>query len=442
MRPLLAALFLLPVVACDKEDGIGKGVLPPELLLGVHRIDTLTIETRTVPDDSIRADGLDAVLLGNHHDPKFGRLVSGFYTQLRLATNQPVFTSGVSSETVQIDSVVLALSYSNEQWGNNFPQEYQVYELDEQLFADTLYYSNRVLQVKENDLVQPESKIQRPGPGVNVVVGQDTLPPQLRIKLDPEIGTRIFNAVGTDDLSTQGFPAFFKGLYVTVADQFISPNNGGVHYFNLLSPVSKVTLYYRLYHRDGIDQGQYETREYDLVINTNAVYYTRSVHDFSTAMHELQAQLDGDFSSTGQKTFIRAAAGLKTRVFFPHLGSIRNDTLAINNAELIIPFQADNAFAPPNRLFAVGRNVEENTAFLLPDIFEGDSHFGGFLDVINSQYRVNVTRWATQVAFGSRENTAIELVPDRAGSSANRVIINGPQHPDRPMRLVIHYTKY
>jgi hypothetical protein len=443
LRPLAAALFLLLILACNKkEDGIGVGVLPDDVLLGVNFTDTMTLEAYTVLDDSVRADGVEGVLLGNYHDPEFGTLRSGFYTQLRLSTNQPLFTAGAGTGALEVDSVVLSLAFSGEQYGYDFPQRYAVHELNEQLYADSLYFSNRIMDIKPQNLVLPESRYQRPAPDKQVIVGSDTLAPQLRLRLDNVIGRRLFDAVGTDSLSAEGFTSFIKGLYVSVEDEFIPPGNGGIHYFNLIDPASKVTVYYRLYNRQGADAGFYELRSYDLLINTNSVYFTRSFHDYTTALPNLFAQLQGDWSTGGQQTFVQAASGVKTRVIIPYLGDFPNDSLAINKAELIIPFNINTTFPPPNRVFAIGRNEAENSAFLLPDIFEGDGHFGGFLNIINSEYRINISRWAQQVSFGSRENTPIDLVADRATNSANRVIFNGPQHPDRRMRLVVHYTKY
>lgn len=440
LRPLLAALFLLliAVTSCKKEDGIGSEVIPDELLLGLNKIDSLSIESFTLRDDSVRADEALTVMLGAFNDPTFGRVDAGFYTQLRLSTNQHNFALNVPIESLEVDSVVLALLYSGEQYGFNFPQNFEVYELNERLYGDSLYYTNRVLQVKPNNLVLAETQPQRPMPNSTVTVGDNSeSPPQLRLKLSHELAHKIFSASGSDSLTTAVFPEFLKGLFVKVAGNPISPANGGVHSYNLLAAGSKLTIYYR---EPAVGDNPADTLQHDFLINSNAVNFSQVTHDFSNADPDLSAQINGD-ESLGQHTlYVKAGAGLKAQVSFPWLDELNSDTIAINRAELIVPFDLNTTFPPPDRLFAIGRN-EEGTAFLLPDFFEGDAHVGGFIDPINLEYRINITRWAQQVIYGSRQNDILEIVSSRAASTVNRVILHGPEHEDKPMRLVLHYTK-
>lgn len=440
LRPLMAALFLLLIATagCKKEDGIGSEVIPDELLLGLNSIDSLSIESFTAQDDSVRSDEATTVLLGAFNDPKFGRVDAGFYTQLRLSTNQPNFAINVPIESLEVDSVVLALLYSGEQYGFNFPQNYEVYELNERLYGDSLYYSNRIMAVKPGNLVLEETQPQRPMPNSTITVGDNSeSPPQLRLKLSHALADKIFAASGSDSLTTALFAEFFKGLYVKVGNNPIPSGNGGVHSFNLLAAGSKLTIYYR---EPAVGENPADTLQHDLLINTNAVNFTHIDHDFSNADPDLTSQINGDVSLGQQTLYIKAGAGLKARVSFPWLDQLNSDTMAINRAELIVPFELNTTFPPPDRLFAIGR-TDEGTAFLLPDFFEGDAHVDGFIDPINLEYRINITRWAQQVIYGSRENDALEIVSSRAASTVNRVILHGPEHEDKPMRLVLHYTK-
>lgn len=425
------------MAGCKKEkDGLGDGVLPGDALLGINRIDTVTLRANTQLDDSIRADGLGSVILGAYNDPELGITRAGFYTQVRLSTNNVDFAP--ESGALVVDSVVLALVYTGGQYGFDFPQEYEVYELSDRLYTDSIYFSNRTLATKAQNLVLPESSIQRPDTENNVILYPDgdsiVSPPQLRLKLDHEIAERIFDASDTDSLTTALFPDFIKGFFVTVSDQFIPSGNGGIHYLNLENAASKVTIYY---HND--QNG--EPQNYDLNINANSAYFSKPTHDYSFANPDLNAQLNGDESSGQQTIFIQAAAGLKVKVSLPFLDQINNDTMAINKAELIIPYEENSIFPPPGRLFAIGRDTE-GVAFLLPDFNEGDAHFGGFLNVANQEYRINISRWVQQVVSGSRELGTIELVSAQAGTSANRAIIFGPEHSERKMRLVLDYTKF
>lgn len=436
LRPLSAAIFLsgLLLGGCNKkDDGIGAGVLPENDLLGVNVIDTLSLYSTTQRDDSVRADGFDNVILGAMNDPVFGITLSGFYTQLRLSANQVTF--GFNS--YEVDSVVLALVYEGEQYGYNFPQEYEVYELEEQLYSDSIYFTNRTLDVFETDLVLPESRTQRPAPEDPVYLADDTVKPQLRLRLDHEIGERIIDAEGTGDLDNNtNFVQFFKGLYVTVSDQDIPFGNGGIHHFDLHDSQSKLIIYYT-----GITDTDTTSGAFDLVINNNAVKFSRPVHDYSLANINLMNQLDGEPSSGQQQIFVQAAAGLRGIINIPHLEEINADSIAINKAELVLPYETNSEYPPPGRVYVLGRN-DEGTSFFLPDYLEGDAHMGGFLIPSQQEYRLNISRWVQQVVYGSRENATLEIVSEWASSSANRVVLFGPENPDKQMRLVLHYTKY
>lgn len=440
-RPYLAALFLILVIVAGckkKEDGIGANILPEDVLLGLSQIDTISISSYTMLDDSIRADIEPTVMLGQYNDPKFGKVRAGFFTQLRLSTNEPAFLPPNSNNVIEIDSVVLALIYADEQYGYNFPQEYEVYEINERLYLDSVYYTNREIQLKGSDLVLPESRIKRPAPSQSVIVGTDSsASPQLRLRLDNEFGQRIIDAQDTDSLRTDIFSDFIKGLYVTVADKYIPSGNGGVHYFNLLAANSKVTIYYSELHQDTV----VNVASYDLLINSNAQFFSKAFHDFTQGIPDISAQLGGLEMLGQQNVYIRAGAGLKTRLSFPYLNELSSDSMIINRAELILPIEMNSTFPPPGRIFAIGRN-SENAAYLLPDWFEGDSHSNGFLDPLSQSYKLNISRWVQQVVFGSRENDDLEILSNRAASTVNRVVLYGPEHPDKQMKLVLHYTKF
>ncbi len=436
LRPLTAAIILSAVLlgGCKKkDDGIGAGILPDEQLLGVNVIDTLIINATSQPDDSVRADGFANVILGAMNDPVFGITRSGFYTQLRLSANQVSF----DYNTFEIDSVVLALVYDDEQYGDNYPQEYEVYELNEQLYSDSAYFTTRIMGLEATDLVLPDSKFQIPAPDQQVYLANDTVKPHLRLSLDHEIGERLLNPDNTSHLeNNSNFTAFFKGLYVRANTQSVPAGSGGIHHFNLHDTQSKLTIYYT-----GVTDLDTVTTSFDLVINSNTVKFSRPEHDYSFANINLINQLDGDPESGQQQIYVQAAAGLRGVIEIPHLQHLNADSIAINKAELVLPYVLDDNYAPPGRLYLLGRS-NEGTSYFLPDYFEGDAHMGGFLIPSMQQYRLNVSRFVQQVVYGSRENTKLEVVSEWASTSANRVVLYGPENPDKQMRLVIQYTKF
>lgn len=443
MRPLMAAFFILVFasVACKKkQDEIGTEVLPGDYLLQGERIDTLSLQAFSIPDDSIRADRMEVVMLGEYNDPIFGLAKTSFSTQFRLSTNNPTFLPD-SGNILVVDSVVLALEYRP---GNHYgflqPQNYAVYELAEELSVDSVYFNNRVFPlVSPQNLVLENRRLQRPAPNSIVFVGQDTLVPQLRLPLDIEIGERIVAATGSNNLTTDEFVKFFKGLYVTVENSGFGSGSGGIHYFNLLAANSKLTMYSSQIRINS--DTLVSSQSYDFVINNNAVYTTHTSHDFTYGIPDLYNQLQSNPELGQQTLYVQAAGGVKTRINVPHINQLGADSVAINRAILVVPYKSDNIYAPPQRLFVLRKN-EDGTSAIIADQFEGDSHIGGFINVTDSEYRINITRWVQQVSSGQLQNYGLEIFSQLTASSANRVVLFGPENPDRQLKLIIDYTKY
>lgn len=443
LRPLLAAFFMvLVVLGCKKNrEGVGTEILPGSIILIGNRLDTLTLRTHSTPDDSVRSDRLPNVMLGEYNDPIFGLTKTGFYTQVRLSTNEPSFTPPVGYAH-QVDSVVLALEYSNSaHYGYKQPQNYRVYEVSQELFIDSLYYTNRTLPLASpENLALIDYATQRPAPTTTVVVGNDTVAPQLRLPLNTELGERLMAQSGTGNLSTSQFTKYFKGLYVTVENSGFPINEGGIHYFNLLAANSKLTIYYKEY-RENSRINDTINLSYDFVINDNAVYFTKSSHDYSTAVTDLTNQFTSNPELGQQNLYTQNTAGVKVKIDIPHLNTLKNDTMAINKAILIIPYKEVENFGPPERMFMVLKN-EDGSSSILPDQFEGDAHVDGYISTANKEYHINISRWVQQILNGERENYGLELFGQFAATTANRAELYGPENIERKMELIIDYTKY
>jgi hypothetical protein len=85
----LSATFLLAILlitSCKKKDStLGTNVLDPNSLLNSAQIDTFSLTTFTVVDDSVITDNPAYSVLGSYNDPKFGTMNASFYTQIRLS---------------------------------------------------------------------------------------------------------------------------------------------------------------------------------------------------------------------------------------------------------------------------------------------------------------------------------------------------------------------
>ena len=86
---LLAFLTLIAVImgSCQKEVlKLGADILPSGDFVSIKSIDTLSVFSYTMFDDSVRTDKPTYSYLGQLNDPYFGTSTAGFVTQIRLST--------------------------------------------------------------------------------------------------------------------------------------------------------------------------------------------------------------------------------------------------------------------------------------------------------------------------------------------------------------------
>ena len=92
---LLSATFLIGLfvaVGCKKKEQIlGQDSIDPNDLLTSEGVDTFTLRTFTIEEDSVITDNPAYGILGQFNDPDFGQMNSEIYTQIRLAGVDPNF---------------------------------------------------------------------------------------------------------------------------------------------------------------------------------------------------------------------------------------------------------------------------------------------------------------------------------------------------------------
>ena len=151
---LLSAVFFIGIfiIACKKKNSdIGKDILNPDNLLNSSQVDTFELQTFSILEDSVISDNPAFGVLGSLNDPKFGTVNTNFYTQFRLSGVDPNFGD---LSTLTIDSMMLGLEYAG-YTGDLTPQNIEVYELSENLYVDSTYYTFSTATTYNENLVQP-----------------------------------------------------------------------------------------------------------------------------------------------------------------------------------------------------------------------------------------------------------------------------------------------
>ncbi len=424
----LSATFLLALLvatSCKKETNtIGLGALDPDALLNSGGVDTFSLSTFSVAEDTMPTDNQTFGILGAYHDPKMGTFNASFYTQFHLSNT----ISFDPDDVPVVDSVVLSLRYRG-YYGGLDPQTFEVYELDDTMDVDRTYYKDDVEALKPANLVLPSSATQTPNPSDSVMVGGSKKPAQLRLRLDPTLfGNTIMTdaingnaAFSNDDL----FEEYMKGLHVKVTDSTPAVGKGGVFYFNLEDNNSKITIYFHL-------QNDPDSTPYELVLEVEDDCADFNHVEIDNSGYPVANVLSNPLN--GQVQYYAQAFQSRGKVEFPTLNNLPK-TAVIHDALLVIPIshQTLSAFYPSNQL-TVGYKTDEGKIVGFQVIAYDDS---------KKSYIVDVRNYIQDIVSGDATNRGVFLYPTFFSSTAERIIFNGPNttNKEKP-RLIVKYTEY
>ncbi|TNF26328.1 MAG: DUF4270 domain-containing protein [Bacteroidetes bacterium] len=415
---------VMAATSCKEPEGIGLEVLPDGEQMPIAWIDTFTIEARTVLFDSVPTSGLNSgtYLVGDFHDPIFGRVKSSIYTQLQLPSSDVDF--GVNPK---VDSVILNIAYAGA-YGNtdklNGVMRFGIYRLSEDIYEDSSYFSNNAHAYFPKPLAQFDY---RPDLYSDVYDGTDSipLPPSMRVRLDDLFGQQILNSPNL--ASNDDFIKEFKGLVIRSDAVSMPADNGSIVYMNMTSFASRLELYYN------------DTLRMDF--DVDAATHTSFEHEYSQTI--LDAVDANNAIAIGNNTlYVQSMAGLRVRLLFPHIRELRQlGAVAINKAELVVPVDQDvvTKHGLPSSLQVTGINAGDSAVFIT-DFFEGIDYFGGTAND-DGEYIFNIARHVQSLLL-EPEETDYGLYISNSGNAVNarRGVFNGPLHSDRPLKLRMTYT--
>lgn len=432
---IVLSLFML-LQACNKRpDQIGAGIQPDKDLIGIFYTDTVSIVAYSIPEDSVRTDKPEHILLGSIKDPIFGTTVAGFYTQVRLSTSSINF-----GPNPQLDSLVLQLAYSGYHGDTTTQLTIKVYELEEPIYYDSMYYSNTHKNFGNTDFANFSYF---PKPRKRFVWEGDTLSPAFRVRLSdvsPALGNKILTADSVARSSNAKFVEYFKGLFVT-AEAVAA--NGSIVSLDLPSNLSRMTLYYRNDEKDSL--------RYELFIGQTEARFNRYDHmDYADADATFRSQVILGDTLLGQNLlYVQSMSGVKTRLRFPNMTRFSQTIgkkVVVNEAKVVFTGRNIDTtmFFAPQRL-ALVRSNSDGTYSLMSDQLEGDSYFGGGFRSGSNDYEFRITRYIQDLMLrgeGKQDNGLLVFVVG-ASSRAHRWVFNGTQpQPDSliPLKLQLNYS--
>ena len=133
-------------------------------MLGVNQTDSTT--NLLSKEDSLPADEISGPnMIGSCNDPFFGKTNASIYTHIRLDQSFDFRPNGSGSlDSLIVDSVILYLALEG-YYGSLGPQTFEVYQLAEDLWIDSTYYTNSTLSTNLIDLVNSGNELINPTPG-------------------------------------------------------------------------------------------------------------------------------------------------------------------------------------------------------------------------------------------------------------------------------------
>jgi hypothetical protein len=429
-------IFVLLAGGCSNDpDEIGIGIQPDSEKLNVFKTDTLSIFAHSVYVDSVRTDETSRTMLGSYSDPVFGNTTVGLSLQLLLSS-----ASVELGDSPVLDSMVMSLEYSSvalsgaedlAAYGDTTtPQTFRLFELDEPIYADSVYYSNYEVATKPDEI---GSLTFEPHPTDSITIDTSRYNARLSIKMEDSFVQKFRDASADDFSSLENFLDFFQGLHIA-PDEVSS--GGAILFFNSGALQSRMTLYYSNSEEDSL--------EYYFPIGSSSARFMTFSHDYSTASPEFQNQLNGDTALGQQKFYLQAMAGVATIIEIPYFRELINqENIALNEARLIIP-NADNggAFIPPSEL-VIFNNSPDGTNTVVIDQFEGAEYFGGIYDESAGNVWFRLTQQLQQVLSGDTISPRFYLAISGASILPYRMVCKGSSPPDgsQGLKLELIFSK-
>ena len=379
---LLAVLF-----ACNDPDIIGLD-LPGSARFTITNdsIDNFTI--KTVSEDSLRSDESQNLLLGQINDPIFGENKGSFCTQMLLPNNNIDAINGI-----EVDSVFLTYSISDHYGDLNESEdlEINVYQLSEDIYKDSNYYSDESFNYDPNNLVT----------NYFINEGDSSTSSFINIQLDNSFGEMIMNETGGSNMiDNVAFLEFFKGLYLEATA------SNTILYLNPIADKSRFSIYYHEIEGDTALSFDFELGGDATRIN---MFNKKDINDITPDVNEI---------------FIQSMAGYKAEFDFTNLEEIQTKCLGKSINRVTIDFEAfeNNDYPLHEKLYLLRENNEGKIVFLTDFTIEGEGHFGGEFD--NNTYSFNITRYFVQLLTNDQYTNKLYLVPVLGSANANRTILN------------------
>jgi hypothetical protein len=438
IRLSLFALIVVVSSSCEKQVlKLGQDILPGTDFVSIKSIDTLSVFSYLMFDDSIRTDNPATSYLGQIYDPYFGTTNAGFVTQIRL--NQRWDGQPYTVDSIKLYLHLLTATGS----GAGTAHSISLYEISDQIYNDSAYYSNTPLNLTNFKVAGIKLPVLRtdtindvtltlPGNGIefgNYLI-HDT--------------TKLFYSNTVAD-----FRSYFKGLYFEM-DPSSSPL---IVSLNLVYNLSTIYNFFIMYGHDA--DGVEKQYSFNLDAISNNAAYNRYSHDYNTAtLGNKMAYRNTTYRDT--LSYLQSLNGVYTKISLPGLEKLKNDAsfgnMAINRARLSVPLKftktSSNFYknSVPLRL-RLRYKVKNGGRYDVPDYTMAEAtsdpthnFFDGTLDSVANVYNFNIPSFVQSYLKDATGNVKPEVEIFQTSGILNAVF--GANTGKTPVKFEFTYTKF
>jgi len=362
-------------------------------------------------------------MAGAYTDPLMGKVAVESYTQLTLAQEFFELPSAI------VDSAELFLTYSYYYGNVSQSQTLNVYRLTGAVNDGNGYTSSS----------SPISFVPTPIGTATFNASTDS-GSLLKIKITD---LALLQSMLNGSKNNAGFKAQFPGIAIIPA----SNGDGAI----LKIDGGSVNTVFRIYYKQlGVNYN------YNLTLSSSSNKFYRVTTDRSgTDIAALVNEYD-EISSTAlsELTYVQSLTGLRTKLSFPYLNTIRETfpNIAIMGAKLTIQASSTSgmaAYPPLNGLLLIrmeNNKVKLDTKggpfYVQPDNFNqlANNAVSTIFPDVNQQYSFGLRSYLQAVLYEQVPNNPILLSPINNQSSVNRIVLNDNTSSEAPIKLKVYFT--
>jgi len=430
--------------ACDKPTNIGGDVFGGIDAINSSILDTFTIQTQTVWQDTFSTKNMVSTLLGTQNDNRFGISVASIFVQPDLPTNNLRFAGG---DLYTLDSIVLTLDVITSYGDTTLGQDFYVYELCQDLDATADYNSYSSLATYSVPI----------GQKLNYIYTSDSIASDgvsttgiIRIPLSASYGYKFLLSSGTSDFAdAASFHNLIKGL------QIINPTDLGkcIYSIKMVSNFTGLRLYYHTELEDSLSY-------FFPMSKTNGAYFTRFSHNYNGTLSSSAIQNACTATGNEIETYMQSTQSCMAFVKFPYIHTIPD--IIMNKAVLEVyaindSLTTDKEYTLPQNLLLqipdTTCDYDNSTLLQYSNDFFGIEEIGQKKTVNRygidlTAYQFVVTPFVQKMLDEKTFHNGILIntyFPNMGGTvfpnSAFRVPIYGGNHPLYKPKLIVTYTQ-